>query len=255
MNKRIEIQLILRPDCKLIAVDNENYCDWEINLTKYKMIEFLVYNEDKDIIPETLKILQEKYARAHFSSKYATEFILKKDGTYIYHKMIIPTLELFQSDSNLYSNLYQQLYFEGDKLYFSKLEDNNIYSYDDVKNNREEITNYLTAYNIINNNQASQSLYCPAKYLFSICKLQRCLVSLQKKLIMNSCSFDICDRDKTLRNRRDFLLSAVYVFDYLKDIKNFTEAQRLLDNLSTCNNICEEDLTNSFNDCNCGSTL
>lgn len=255
MNKKIEIQLILRPDCKLIAVDNENYCDWGINLTKYKMIEFLVYNDENEIIPESLKISQERFSRDHFSSKYASEFLLKKDGTYIYYKMIIPLLELFENNDHLYSNLNQQLYYDNDKLYVSTLKDNNIYDYDYIVNNRIEITNYLSAYEIINNNYASQSLYCPAKYIFSICKLQRCLVSLQKKTLMNKCSFDICDEDRILRNKRDFLLSAVYVFDYLKDIKNFTEAQRLLDNLSTCDNICGEDLINSFNNCNCGNSL
>lgn len=64
------------------------------------MIEFLVYNDENEIIPESLKISQERFSRDHFSSKYASEFLLKKDGTYIYYKMIIPLLELFENNDH-----------------------------------------------------------------------------------------------------------------------------------------------------------
>lgn len=255
MNKRIEIQLILRPDCKLIAVDNEDYSNWGLNLEKYQSVEFLVYNDSDNIIPETLQIKYSRHSRDYFSWIHATEFILKKDGTYAYYKMIIPKLDLFESAETTYSNLYQQLYYDNNQLYFSTLEDDNEYTYEEVKTNRIEINDYLEAYKIINSNQALQSLYCPAKYIFSVCKLQRCLVSLQKKFIINRCVSNSCEEDKNLKNKRDFLLSAVYAFDYLKDIGNFSEAQRILENLYTCDNICEVDLINTYNDCNCGDTI
>ncbi len=61
-----------------------------------------------------------------------------------------------------------------------------------------------------------------------------------------------CDMDTSIRYKRDFLLSALYVFDYLKDTNNYEEAQRILDNLSSCNSLCGEDLDFN-NNCGCGS--
>jgi hypothetical protein len=89
------------------------------------------------------------------------------------------------------------------------------------------------------------------KTVFSVCKLQKCLVYLQRKFLENCRS---CDRSNTDRNTRDFLLSAMYVFDYLKDHDNYEEAQRLLDNLSDCTrNLCGETFNKS--DCNCGKAI
>lgn len=254
MNKRIEIQLILDSNCKLVAVDNENYCDWEINLTKYKIIEFLVYNDSDSIIEESLKIQQALHAREHLSAKMASSFYLPTDGTYAYYKLIIPTLELF-NDNGTYSGLYQQLYFDNDKLYYTELSDENTYSYAEVIESRTEITSYLNAYDIIEDNRATQSLYCPAKYIFSVCKLQRCLVNLQKELIMRKCQNNNCEDISQLLYRRDFLLGALYTLDYLKDINQFSEAQRLLESIASCGELCDDSNIINYNSCNCGNTI
>ena len=47
----------------------------------------------------------------------------------------------------------------------------------------------------------------------------------------------------------------MYVFDYLKDIGNLTEAQRVLDNMSSCDSLCGDLLNNSNNDCGCGNSI
>lgn len=253
MNKKIEIQLLLNSDCRLVAIDNENYCDWGINLTKYKIIEFLVYNDSDTILEKSLKIDQALNPRDHFSSKMASFFDLPIDGTYSYYKLLIPTLEIFNNLDGSYSGLYQQLYFDNDKLYYSKIEDNEAHDYLEVTSLRKEIPSYLEAYNIIENNQASQSLYCPAKCIFSVCKLQRCLVNLQKELIIKSCTAKNCEDNSKLTSKRDFLLGALYTLDYLKDIRRFSEAQRLLDNISSCEDICGN--INNTNDCNCGNIV
>lgn len=89
------------------------------------------------------------------------------------------------------------------------------------------------------------------KVVFSVCKLQKCLVNLQKQIIDNPKSCNECSSTSSVRYRRDFLLSALYVLDYLKDRRNYDEAQRIIDNISGCGSLCE-DLTNN-NDCGCGS--
>jgi hypothetical protein len=57
-----------------------------------------------------------------------------------------------------------------------------------------------------------------------------------------------------MRFKRDFLLSALYVFDYLKDTKNYEEAQRILDNMNGCGDfLCGG--TNLKSDCGCGKVI
>lgn len=62
-----------------------------------------------------------------------------------------------------------------------------------------------------------------------------------------------CGMESPLKIKMDFLLSALYVFDYLKDINNFEEAQRILDNMSECDSLCEDYSAKS--DCGCGKNI
>ena len=95
--------------------------------------------------------------------------------------------------------------------------------------------------------------------IISACHLQKCLLNLQKRLVQtqtNSCDFSSCAKSQELKNKCDFVLSALAVLDYLKDINNFTEAQRLIDNISTCESICGDDISHSdFNSCGCGNSV
>ncbi|MEG2196460.1 MAG: hypothetical protein RRY26_03310 [Cellulosilyticaceae bacterium] len=262
MDKRLSIQLIVRPDCKLVAVDNSNYYDLGADYSKHHFLEFLTYCNSNIPMPSTIKIRNGKYHRDQYTDKFSSEFMLPNDGTFSYYKLCIPSLEHFDEKNTAgeligkYINLHNELFFSDDKLYKSNLGDNESYTKENVINNSIEIS-YIDAYKFVQDNNASQTFYSPVKSIFSVCKLQRCLVSLQKQLLLSNskvCSYDKCSTDESLRNRRDFLLSAVYVFDYLKDIGNFTEAQRILDNLSACTSICGEDL-NNINDCGCGNSI
>lgn len=251
MNKKLLVQLIIRPDCKLIAVDNTDYYNFDINLLQYMIVDFIVFKDD--LVQSSIKVRKELHNRGQYLSRFASEFLLEKDGTYTYYKLIIPTLDFFKidsEDSDLYHNLQGQLFFLDGKLYHSLLENNDKCNLEAILDNSEEITDYLKAYDIVQNNDASQTFYSPAKNIFSVCKLQRCLANLQKQLLFESCNK--CEETATLRKQRDLLLSAMYVFDYLKDLGNFTEAQRILDNLSSCNFVCQD---NDFNDCGCGSSI
>lgn len=53
MNKKINIDVIVRSDCKLIAVDNSDYLG--VDLSQYIMLEFLSYNTDENLLPESVK--------------------------------------------------------------------------------------------------------------------------------------------------------------------------------------------------------
>ena len=118
---------------------------------------------------------------------------------------------------------------------------------------------YNDAYDAILHNlgsefEANESYFFVKKEVFSTCKIRKCLVSLQHKMLLESCSSNSCTTSDNVRNTRDFLFGALYVLDYLKETNNFEEAQRIIDNLSTCDFPCKEDSITT-NDCGCGNFI
>ena len=91
------------------------------------------------------------------------------------------------------------------------------------------------------------SLYCK-KNTFTICNLINCFVSLQRQVMKKELTYS-CKKIEDVSKQRDFLLSTIYVLDYLKDIKNFAEAQRIIDSVTECTTFCSNISNNS--DCGC----
>ena len=89
--------------------------------------------------------------------------------------------------------------------------------------------------------------------MFTICNLNQCLIALQKKAIfagLKNCNYGVCEENKSLKLQRDFLFISVYVLDYLIEIGNYLEAQRILEALSTCGNLCNDNMLMNNNCCN-----
>jgi hypothetical protein len=254
MNKKLVIQLVISPDCKLVAIDNSDYLASGVDLENYVMIDFIRYNIDNCPVNNSVQVRKEIHKKGHYLAKFTSAFLLKEDGTYSYYKLVVPLLDFFLNIQNKYTGIKNQLFFYNRELYKCSVEDNDAeYDIDTVLANSEKINNYIEAYEYVQSGNASQTLYSPEKKVFSACKMQKCLVNLQKQLLMSShfCNSGSCDVDQSLRDKRDFLFSAMYVFDYLKDLGNFTEAQRILDNMSSCDTICKD----NFNNCSCGSSI
>jgi hypothetical protein len=92
--------------------------------------------------------------------------------------------------------------------------------------------------------------------LFTICHLETYLIKLQKKYI-EKYQFRSCINSKDamdLKNQRDFILDSTFVLKYLISLQNYTEAQRILDNLNQCG-IIYEDVANYSSGCGCGRTI
>lgn len=82
--------------------------------------------------------------------------------------------------------------------------------------------------------------------------MQLCLTNLQKQIIFSSHTCSKCELDAETRYKRDFLLSALYVLEYLSHSNNYDEAQRIIDSMSSCNTLCGDPLDGD-NDCGCGT--
>ena len=117
----------------------------------------------------------------------------------------------------------------------------NSYKHDILKNATEISIDYLS-----NNTEIGNQTFFCKKIALTYCNLIKCFVSLQSNLAKSLCDTSC---EKTDVYNRDFLLSTIYVLDYLRDINNFKEAQRILDNINECGGFCKE--FDTLTKCNC----
>lgn len=263
----LSIQLIVNPHCQLVAIDNTRYFNLTArsndiidSLLQHVTLEFLVYRDEEYPVDSTIIFKEYRHNRGEYGNNIST-IIFPQDGIFTYYKFVIPKIEHLIKLDNQVIKMQDQIFYYNRKFYkgFADIEftessieevlNNHI---DEIINNSEIVDNYLDIWSSIKAGNSTQT-FSFQQIIFSMCKLQECLVNLQKKTLLDTKNCLECDTNTSIRYKRDFLLSALYVLDYLKDRKNYDEAQRILDNLSTCDNLCGDEL-NSNNNCGCGST-
>lgn len=248
----LNIHLFINPSCELIASDKTAYHNLRFgddefvdDISQHISIEFLK-DVDGEVMHSTIVFKDCGHNRGYLSDGNNSVFHFPKDGTFYYYKFLIPTLDhLDKGDGHIASK--NQLFYYDNKFYYCEESfegDPNITDEYVISKSRRIELGDLWKF------QGTQT-FSFEKILFSICKLQRCLVSLQKQILESHNACNNCNFDSSLRSKRDFLLSALYVFDYLKDRHNFEEAQRILDQMSDCSgSLCEDNQDKS--DCGCG---
>lgn len=266
----LDIQLIVNPTCELIAVDRTSYQNlhYEYNgmlqylrdRSKHVSIEFLT-DVDGYVIHDSINLEKGLRNRMELLDGNTTVFHFPKDGTFTYYKFLVPHItHLLKKDDYSQQELfkvYDQTFFYNDEFYYCR-EMNDLALRDFLS--WEEAVEYIIGISQkidisdLWKYQGTQT-FSFQKMLFSICKLQKCLVNLQKQIMNNPENCMECGMESSLRFKRDFLLSALYVFDYLKDTKNYEEAQRLLDNMSGCGMSLCESTDDSKVDCGCGKVI
>lgn len=233
--RELDIKLAIRPACNLIAEDYTDYSG-EDYLNGHVSLEFLVYYNEESPASGTVLFKSFVHNREEFLKCIST-IKLPKDGTYTYYKFMIPTEETLKgnTDNECYYKESEDCFYIGSKKVESLME-------------------------IVESKQAAQSTQTLGTDLkfFTACKLQECLVRLQRALLFDSTkggnNCGACATDSSARYKRDFLLATLYVLDYLADKQRFDEAQSILDSLSTCGySLCGEEFNNDKDDCGCGS--
>lgn len=250
----LKINLIVNPKCELVAVDNTVYHNLRYNnseylddLTNHVSLEFLLDSEN-EIVQNSIRFEDNLAIRRECLDGNMSVFVLEKDGTFVYYKYLIPKIKhLLTTDDegNEYYKTRNQLFFIENNLYYSKVD---CVSLEEINEKAVRILDLRELWDT----QGTQT-FSFQKILFSVCKLQKCLVYLQRKMLNHP---DECQtKNNSDRYARDFLFAAMYVFDYLKDQGNYEEAQRILDNLIGCSNyLCPEDTDHKSN-CNCGKVV
>lgn len=184
-----------------------------------------------------------------------TMFKLDNDGKYYYYKLMVPTLEHF-ADSKDLTSLVGEIYYDEKLMQIVSIPADS--SAEAIKKASKDVSAF-EAYRAVTDNEtsaleANESYFFPKKEILNICNIRKCLVYLQRKLLLETCKKNNCSSEKELRQQRDFLFNAVYVLEFLRETESFEEAQRILDNLSSCGFSCK-DKSITFSDCGCGNII
>ena len=82
--------------------------------------------------------------------------------------------------------------------------------------------------------------------IFSICRLRNCAIAHEKHAIeefLSVCNKSKCNQKSSLQSTRDILLISIFVLEHLICQEKYEEAKRIVDQLSSCNNLCKDVFT------------
>lgn len=255
----IDINIIQDCSCYFQAIDTTDYSKsiHEMNLTKYAFIEFMVYlpyqetDEEQILLPYGKKT---SFFNTSLDRTYSYTF--KKDGHYNYYKYVIMTPDNTAIYNNGVYQIQNRIFYYNGIIYLGTRNTTSLVF--DITNSiiisnwyllKDYIGTHIDLYNISD--------------LFTIYKLEQCLISLQKKNLfdgLKNCSstgnINKCEDSSIDKMNRDFLLASVFILKYLICNKSYLEAQRIIESLSTCGNLCDDTLYNgNNNNCGCGSSI
>lgn len=248
----LDIELIIDGD-QLVAKDHTMPTLLGDNIDTYYEyyveIEYLAHRTEDNVV-------EVKMQRPEFNTIHISTFDLNYNGTYYYCKLAIPILDYFVG-KNL-ENMVGEVFVDTSgtlmQIKYKPLEatSSGILATSSAISCNDAYNAIL--HNLGAENEANESYFFVKKEVFSTCKIRKCLVNLQHRLLLENCTLNSCTTSTNLRNTRDFLFGALYVLDYLKETNNFEEAQRIVDNLSTCDFPCVDDSVIT-NDCGCGNFI
>ena len=268
-------------DCKLQIVDQSDYVK-ESTITDYSFSDSvslnLLYNNqiNNDILIKqevldhsdiALQSKQYNYIATEDADNYApiddnyasiddnyialeskdiSEFQLKNDGKLTAYHFIIPTkqwLNKFTSEV-LFQTYPILIYYDNGQFY---------------KSIDGGVTSELITYELIKEiNPITTNIAKCKKPTFSICFLYKCYINYCKQILEQNISKCIT-KDSDLIFKRDFVWMTINVIKYYLDLKQLSEAQRLLEETMSCNGFCKSSFlkysltNNTVSGCGCGN--
>lgn len=235
----MDVQIIIHKDCKITVIDDNSFLTQPGNvsdilneLKNYTSVEYLKY-KDEYVAEDCVKIEPFLVNRGNYITN--TIFPIYKDGIYFYYKILVPKLNKVLSESSI---IKHQIFTYNDKFYYIEYIDISDMSLDNIENYICKESKLIT-FDQLYDYADSQILTCK-KQVFTICNLINKYVDLHKESIESRIN-NVCNKSCN-QSYKNFLLSTIYVLDYLKEINNFKEAQRIIDNINSCTFI--SDLSN-----------
>lgn len=209
------------------------------------VIKQIGYNEEVDV---------KEISIVHHTDQDISEYTFTEDGLHEVSHMIIPTKEyinrvplafLIKYTSIYYYNLEDGRFYKRDIKYDPMRPNSSIQGFVDKPINVKEI---------IEIDAEDTTIIKSSLYTFCICYLQECLYRINKNLINELCGKCVnkinYSKEKVIN--RDLILMSLHIIKYLIDFGSYLEAQRVLESISQCGNICKTLIKSDDNGCRCG---
>ena len=238
MKQELNIKILENQECGITVTDYTSYNE----SIKAAFIEFVV--KDESII---YNIVREVNTPSDIATN--TEIPINKDGLYIYHKLIIPTLEYYKAGDLSY-NVANKCFYYNQKIYKS---DSDI-TLDQI-NNCEKITNVSDMLKLTDTEDVSYY----TEDFFILCRLRNCFLQRINLSLLDSVEVDChleCIKSSKNLIARNFMIASLAVLDWLIANKDYDEAKRILNILNSCDDyLCPSGYNSSIiGGCNCGKS-
>ena len=238
MKQELNIKILENQECGITVTDYTSYNE----SIKAAFIEFVV--KDESII---YNIVREVNTPSDIATN--TEIPINKDGLYIYHKLIIPTLEYYKAGDLSY-NVANKCFYYNQKLYRS---DSNI-TLDQI-DTCEKISNVSDMLGLVDSEDVSYY----TENFFVLCRLRNCFLQRINLSLLDSVEVDChleCIKSSKNLIARNFMIASLAVLDWLIANKDYDEAKRILNILDSCDDyLCPSEYNSSImGGCNCGKS-
>lgn len=231
-------------NCGIIIIDNSSclYNDDSIyNFSYEDTITLDIITLEKVAGPELIAIVY----TTHEYGKNLNEVNLPigDDGLFNVNHIIIPTVDWYYKQKDKTNNKlykYESIYVSDGK---------NVY-----RLNNGELENYDPLQFIVNDPFDGSTIVKSQELLFSICHLEKCYINLCKQILdklakdknnisghnISQCN-NLDDDLKDLIYKRDLIWATINVINYLTQDCLYEEAQKILEQMQSCNGICYND--------------
>ena len=238
MKQELNIKILENQECGITVTDYTSYNE----SIKAAFIEFVV--KDESII---YNIVREVNTPSDIATN--TEIPINKDGLYIYHKLIIPTLEYYKAGDLSY-NVANKCFYYNQKIYKS---DSNI-TLDQI-DTCEKISNISDMLELVDGEDVSYY----TENFFVLCRLRNCFLQRINLSLLDSVEVDChleCIKSSKNLIARNFMIASLAVLDWLIANKDYDEAKRILNILDSCDDyLCPSEYNSGvMGGCNCGKS-
>lgn len=231
---------------KFVAIDKSPYERWinDGNLDdnhSHLVLQRLLSIKDDDA---TLIYNNNTLATTVNELKDPFEFDNLTNGLYYYQKLLIPTVDHVTNSSIT-------LWYDTNttKIYYYNGDDNHTEVYDIWED-------FDDVYSLVRKEYPDNCFYFD-DYSFTIYDLIECYVLTVREILnnylKNNCK-ELCENNSNLSTKADLLLAAIMIINHLIEKGDFFEAQRILNGLMTCGNLCDKFRMSDLNNCGCGRT-
>lgn len=222
-----------------LELENGEYNHTSAGPRKYGYKESITINILQSVDSNNNYTLEDYSIVPHIDSDIST-FEFTKDGLYVISHIILPTNNYVFSDM-IPQSLYYKLYYYDEESQQIKL-DGKVISIEDLIDVNPEATVGGLPNSVIRGD----------KNTFCMCYLNKCFYELSKNLLSSYCGKCLNKLNAPQQDifNRDLIWMSMNVISYLVEDNKLVEAQRILESLSGCGNICQN--SNSKNSSNCG---